>query len=334
MQFPTLPVELWREISRLATYTPICFDTSLHPDTWNPEAKEFIDRYEVNFRTKRALTLVSRQIRRISLDFLCDIIIIDSEVYNPAVGVVCKQLGRVSKLIQYLPTTQHFLMGLDGLGHSYLEGAARSLEQILRKCNNLRGLHLSFPSMGIHQFSNSLSLRHDRSLQMQVAGVVCPGLQFLSVQGTIWENVYEKMLDRVSLSLRAHHMSAWTRRDALGSTMIAYPEEIHVPQLESFHWSTVMDTQMSFSKFGMRALTYLVIGIPSPRNLLTHILESARDSILTLRLERRCVVDIDVLSIALSAARLQHLGYPICLTSVAWLNDQLRHDTLREISVV
>ncbi|TDL21176.1 hypothetical protein BD410DRAFT_307359 [Rickenella mellea] len=42
---------------------------------------------------------------------------------------------------------------------------------------------------------------------------------------------------------------------------------------------------------------------------------------------------MEVLSIALRASRLQPLAYPIREGSVAWLNDEMRHDELREITV-
>ncbi|TDL15883.1 hypothetical protein BD410DRAFT_795931 [Rickenella mellea] len=87
----------------------------------------------------------------------------------------------------------------------------------------------------------------------------------------------------------------------------------------------------------MSSLTYLAIGIPSPRNILTEIFESAKDSILSLRFDGRCAVDDDVLSIALRASHLQFLEYridrPVEPRSVVWLSDGLHHATLREMSI-
>ncbi|TDL15889.1 hypothetical protein BD410DRAFT_902329 [Rickenella mellea] len=112
-----------------------------------------------------------------------------------------------------------------------------------------------------------------------------------------------------------------------------HPEEILLPQLNSFSSSLYGRTTLSLSRFNVSALTYLALDIASPLNILTQILESAKNSILTLRLEELCVVDNDVLSIALSAPHLQILEYPVCERPVTWLNDQMCHDTLREISI-
>ncbi|TDL14191.1 hypothetical protein BD410DRAFT_866187 [Rickenella mellea] len=239
---PTLPTELWREIIRLATYTPTCFDTSLQPDTWDPVSQDFLRRYADNFQTKRALAFVSRQIHHLVLEFLCDILIVASLGYDPAEGIVCQ----------------------------------------------------------------------------------------------IWEDAYETLLDLVSPNLRVHRMAAETtpNTDELGGTVTAYrPDEILFPRLNSVFWYTFVNTTLSFSTFKMSSLTYLVIGIPSPRDILEQILESAKDSLVNLRLGMLCVVDMDVLSIALRASRLQLLAYRIREGSVAWLNDEMRHGELREITV-
>ncbi|TDL15874.1 hypothetical protein BD410DRAFT_844828 [Rickenella mellea] len=329
-----LPPEIWREIVRLATYTPTCFDTSPHPDEWNPLSEEFIELYEANFRTKRALAFVSRQIHHITLGFLCDVLVIESLDYDPAHGVICKQLGRITPLIPFLRTTQHLLV--DFISHDYIDEIAQSLEQILRQCHNLRGLYLGFPGVGALELVDAQLSLYGIAVQTQIAMAVCPGLQFLDIRGQIWENVYTNLLNRVSSNLRSHQMSAWARnmKNEFNIAMTPHhPEEIILPQLSSCHWLTNRGTNLSFSKFHMSSLTYLVIGIPSPRDILSEILQSASDSISTLRLERPCAVDYDVLSLALRAPRLQLLAYPIFRGSVAWLTNELHHDTLREVSV-
>ncbi|TDL15876.1 hypothetical protein BD410DRAFT_902322 [Rickenella mellea] len=339
MPIPTLPPELWREIVSLATYTPTCFNTSERPDTWKPVTDDLIERYGYNLQTKRALAFVSKQFYQMTLEFLCDIIILCSLDYDPEAGITCRKLGRVASLMPYLPTTEHLLVESINVGD--FDDVALQLVQILRQCHSLRGLHLTFPKLRVDADTRTAQLDvHELSMHMRIAKAVSPGLRFLSISWGMWENAYATLLNQVSRTLRSHRLSAYVRNshlDAVGRTIAHYPDGIILPQFKYFHLPLWRDTTLAFSKFNMCALTHLVIGIPTPRNALTQILESARDSILTLRFDGRCTVDDDVLSIALRASHLQLLAYwirrPVEPQSVVWLTDGLRHDQLREISL-
>ncbi|TDL15895.1 hypothetical protein BD410DRAFT_82201 [Rickenella mellea] len=169
---------------------------------------------------------------------------------------------------------------------------------------------------------------------MQIALAVCPRLQFLDINGPISEHAFENFLHRVSSTLRAHHRTSWAQGfvgESSYTPTAHHPGKIHLPQLSAFCWTALAGRKFSFSRFNMSALTHLSIGGTSTPDILGQILESAaRDSILSLHLDN---VGDDVLSIALRAPRLQFLKYRIHSTSMVWLDVQMCHGSLREISI-
>ncbi|TDL16499.1 hypothetical protein BD410DRAFT_844393 [Rickenella mellea] len=190
---PTLPVELWRRIFRLTTYTGADLDQVIKHELDSDKFTECKQNYLRTIETKVAISHVSRQFRCIASEFLFEFVSID----KPSQALKLETLMEESSTsdgprdcIKFL-----FVRCTD-------ESIMPRVTNVLRLCRDLRGFSWNHPI-------SQTRFQDRRLVEDEMLRSIPTNLRFLNWNSLVYLNVLDAFLHNASDSLEGLYINGF-----------------------------------------------------------------------------------------------------------------------------
>ncbi|TDL19191.1 hypothetical protein BD410DRAFT_447676 [Rickenella mellea] len=216
---PAFPPEIHSLIIRFATYTPVYFD-SPDPQYW-PVDGELYSGIAADYTTKKALMLVSRQFRRMSLPYLYEVVEVhkSSNMHRLAEVLDMRSSENTSSGQQNPRKIVHLFVSVletnDGRGKL---AVFNSLGRVLTRCRSLQGFGLL----------DAAPYTLDTPCDWWIS--IPKGIRFADWHGSIMACDFAQMIDGISESLMALRISKSPYQTS--SPRVSLPRLTHLSILE------------------------------------------------------------------------------------------------------